>query len=125
MLDFGSKLKLLREKYGLSQDQLATRLGYGASTISQYEKGRREPDFKRLREIKEYFNVDYNFLLEDKKNDKEVIKRIELDIVNIIEVLEKNYVTIEGRKMSEEAKEGLISFLKGVYKYVSYSEDRG
>lgn len=111
-MNFGETLKNLRKKYDLSMEELADEIGFGSSTISQYERGLREPNFERLRIIKEYFGVDYNFLLEDKEDDKEVIKQIELDIVDLKSVLRKNYVTVEGRKMSEEAKQGLIMFLE-------------
>jgi transcriptional regulator with XRE-family HTH domain len=109
---FGAKLKMLREKHGLSQKDLAGSLDLGPSTIGQYEIGSREPNFRRLRKIKSFFKVDYNFLLENKKDDQEVIKKIELDIVDLKEVLKKNYIIVNGKKMSEEAKKGLIVFLE-------------
>lgn len=111
-MKFGTKLKMLREKYGLSQKDVADSLDLGPSTIGQYELGSREPNFKRLRKIKSFFKVDYNFLLENKKDDQEVIKKIELDIVDLKEVLKKNYIIVNGKKMSEEARKGLIMFLE-------------
>lgn len=112
MMNFGEKLKHLRQKYDLSQEELGELLGFSSSAIGQYENNNREPNFERLRIIKEFFNVDYNFLLEDNKNDKEILKRIELDVVDLKEVLKKNFVTVNGRKMSDKAKEGLITFLE-------------
>lgn len=111
-MNFGEKLRALRKKRGLSQDQLAELIGLGSSTIGQYEINNREPNFERLKKIKEFFNVDYNFLLEDSKKDKNRLKKIELDIVDLKEVLLKNYITLNGKKMSEEAKKGLIIFLE-------------
>lgn len=113
-MNFGEKLKMLRHKYGLSQGQLADLLDLGSSTIGQYETNRREPNFERLRMITDFFKVDYNFLLNDDKNDKEVIKKIELDIVDLREVLMKNYVLINGKRISDKAKEGLITFLENL-----------
>ena len=63
-MTFGDKLRSLRENAGLSQLKLAKELGLGASTIGQYEKNRREPNFQRLKKIKNYFKINsWNYLL--------------------------------------------------------------
>lgn len=111
-MNFGEKLKNLRKKHGLSQDQLGKLLNLGASTIGQYETNSREPNFERLKKIKDFFNIDYNFLLEDSKKDREKLKKIELDVVDLVSVLRKNYVTINGKKLNQEAVDGLIQFLE-------------
>lgn len=60
---FKDMLKYLRSRSGLSQQELADKLGLGKSTISMYEVGKREPDFETLEKIADFFNVDMNFLL--------------------------------------------------------------
>lgn len=45
---FGNNLKFLRTKYKMSQTQLAEKLGVSQNTISQWEKGVREPDSIQL-----------------------------------------------------------------------------
>lgn len=57
------KLKELREKQGLSQSELGKHLGFTRSTICQYEKGTREPDYKTLLKLANYFNVTVDYLL--------------------------------------------------------------
>ena len=57
------KLKELREKQGLSQNQLGKHLGFTRSTICQYEKGTREPDYKTLIKLANFFNVTVDYLL--------------------------------------------------------------
>lgn len=63
MATFKDMLKYLRNREGLSQAELAQKIGLGASTISMYEVGKREPDFETLETIADFFNVDMNFLL--------------------------------------------------------------
>lgn len=53
----------LREQHGMTQAELARRLGCAASTISMYEQGRREPSFEVLRSIAEIFCVPVETLL--------------------------------------------------------------
>ena len=62
MGDFGERLKQLRLNSGLSQQELSDELNIGRSTLANYEQGKREPNFKTLEIIADYFNVDMNFL---------------------------------------------------------------
>lgn len=63
MGDFAGNLKYLRKEQGLTQTELASKLGVSRSTIGMYENGEREPDFETLGAIAEFFGVDMNFLL--------------------------------------------------------------
>lgn len=49
--DFGAVLKHWRKQAGLSQAQLAARLGYHHSVISRWETGGRQPPLNRIRRI--------------------------------------------------------------------------
>ena len=55
-------LKYFRIKEGLSQSELAEKLGMSASRISMYEVGKREPDFESEEKIADFFNTDLNTL---------------------------------------------------------------
>lgn len=66
---FKDVLRQLREKRGLSQDELAKQTGLSKSTISMYENGKREPQkLEILEALADFFNVDMNTLL-DKEED--------------------------------------------------------
>lgn len=56
-------LRTLRKNKGLSMKSLGEIIGVAESTISQYETGKREPDFETLLKIAEYFNVSTDYLL--------------------------------------------------------------
>lgn len=72
MGDFPNIFKHIREKSGLTQQQLANKLGISRSAVGMYEKGEREPNFETLELISDTFNVDMNYLL-GKKPSTEVI----------------------------------------------------
>lgn len=59
---FKDELRKLRKQDGLTQKELAKKLGLSNSTISMYERGNREPDFEILEAIADFFNVDMNKL---------------------------------------------------------------
>ena len=54
---FGNRIKELRIKNGLSQGDLAEKIGVKANTICQYEKGKRHPNDKIWQKLADYFNV--------------------------------------------------------------------
>lgn len=80
MSNFGERLKYLRNQENLSQSELAQKLGIAKSTISMYEVCKREPDFKTLESIADFFKVDMNYLY-GRTQDKD--KFIDADIRRI------------------------------------------
>lgn len=48
---FGARLKIIRETRGLSQSDLARKIGGDASAISHFEGGRRKPSFNTLTDL--------------------------------------------------------------------------
>ena len=58
------RLKELRKKRGLSQQRLAMELNVNQNTISRYETGEREADYKSLIMLADYFGVSIDYLLE-------------------------------------------------------------
>ena len=64
------RLKELRKQKNLSQLQLAMALNMNQNSISRYETGEREADYKTLILFADYFNVSIDYLLErtDKPN---------------------------------------------------------
>ena len=69
MADFSSMLKYLREREGLSQRELASRLQMSASAIGMYESGKRQPRHEDEECIADFFNVDLNTLRGRRTNE--------------------------------------------------------
>lgn len=63
MGDFQNIFKRLRISAGLTQVEMAGKLGISRSTIGMYETGAREPDFETLEKIADFFNIDTDYLL--------------------------------------------------------------
>ena len=62
-MNFGKRLKTLRIKKKLTQQQLADLLGLTKSVISAYENGLRYPAYDVLIKIARIFKVSTDFLL--------------------------------------------------------------
>jgi len=55
-------LRSLRVREGLTQEELAKKLGIARSTIGMYENGERVPPLKILERFADFFNVDMNYI---------------------------------------------------------------
>lgn len=62
------RLKYLRKQRNISQLKLAMDLNISQNSISRYETGEREADYKTLIMIADYFNVSIDYLLERTDN---------------------------------------------------------
>lgn len=60
---FGERLRKLRTKQGKTQKEIAEALGFKTSTYTFYENEKREPDFKTLIALADYFGVSCDYLL--------------------------------------------------------------
>lgn len=81
----GEIISELRKDYGLTQEDLATKLNVSRSTVANWETGNREIDLQSLVKVANIFNVScdyllgrtpikYNLNLEDKENCEAIIK---------------------------------------------------
>ena len=66
-MNIGAKIKQLRSKAGLTQEQLAERLGISGQAVSKWENDNGLPDISLLVPIADYFDIslDYLFLRSD------------------------------------------------------------
>ncbi len=62
-MNFGKNIKLLRNRRGRTQDDIATVLKMKRSTLSGYENGISQPDIESLISFSEFFNVAVDTLI--------------------------------------------------------------
>lgn len=75
------RLRELRNESGLTQNEIATKLGVSGQTILNWENGIYEPKISQLIQLADLFNVTVDYLIERPNNEKE--------IGNIIKALER------------------------------------
>lgn len=98
-MEFGDRIKLLREKHELTQEQLANKVGISRAALAKYEKNNREPDFKTMKHIAEFFDVSIDYLLGRQQKNEIVI-----DIKEMLEDT-KRKATWGGEELDEEQRE--------------------
>jgi transcriptional regulator with XRE-family HTH domain len=69
-MDFGEKLRHLREEKSLTQDDLGKILNVTKANVSKYELGRLQPNIETIKLISKYFNISIDWLLGGTATDK-------------------------------------------------------
>lgn len=119
-MNFGERLRFLRNEQQYSLRELAIKLGISHSALGKYERGERQPDFKTLEIIADYFNVSIDWLL-GRTSDRNSDSKIEHDISKKIESFKNELIlsdelTFGGEPLSDAAKESLIESMEHIYK---------
>ena len=68
-MEIGKKIMELRKKNGLSQEELAEKIGVARQTISKWELGETSPDLKQSKELSKIFNVSLDELVSNDIKD--------------------------------------------------------
>lgn len=71
-MKLSEKLRLLREEKGMTQEQVCKKLEIGIQTLRNYENDNadRLPNTYQLNKIKNFYNVTYEYLLDDNCENK-------------------------------------------------------
>ena len=91
-MEFGKKIMELRKKNGLSQEELADKVGVARQTISKWELGDTSPDLKQAKELSKIFNVsldeltnnDIKDILVEKTSNTEKLAGLILKLIKFI-----------------------------------------
>lgn len=63
MATFTERLKELRKRNKLTQEELAKALGVSRGAYASWENGRRKPDFLQLSNMADYFDTNIDYLV--------------------------------------------------------------
>lgn len=82
-MEFSEKLIALRRKAGLSQEQLADRLGVTRQSVSKWEGGTAFPELVKLITLSEMFGVSVDYLVKDYIEEPEQTSAEEADTARL------------------------------------------
>ena len=94
----GKRIKVVREGLGLSQAELAKKVGGLAAKISKYEMNQREPEIATLVKIAKLGGKDLNWLLTG--NSSGIQKETDKSLKKIIAQIERIYKEGNSKKLS-------------------------
>ncbi len=61
----GDKIAELRKQNGMSQEELADRMGISRQSVSKWESGQSQPEIEKLLQLSELFHVSTDYLLKE------------------------------------------------------------
>jgi len=102
-LELGEKVKQLRKRKGLNQDDLAKVLELSRSQISNLESGRRNLSLKQLENLCEYFKVDMSYFFMVETTD------------SCLDLIEKARLLFESKELTTIQKDDLFTSIMKIY----------
>ena len=87
MVDFGERIKKLRLQEGLTQLQLAERLGVTKSVVSYYELQERYPSPEIILKLASIFHVSTDYLLGLTKSEEVSLSGLNDDDIKLVKSL--------------------------------------
>lgn len=119
MANFSERLKQLRTKKGVSQQELADVIGVNKMTISGYERGVRRPAGEGAKELYEkladYFNVDISYLM----GISDISVKLDNPLSSPPDITKKELGIIEKyRALDERGKQAVLDTLNREYSYI-------
>lgn len=118
-MTLGQKLKEIRRKFGLSQEQLAEIMNVSRQSITKWENDFGLPDVSNLQELSKVFGLTIDYLLNDQNQLPALFMRKEIDkgkyknkLSSYAEILKEYYgETYEVYILTREKKMNLVEFI--------------
>ena len=102
-MEFSERLKNLRKKVGLTQVDVAGKLGISQQAYALWERGAKKPTQENLVKIAKFYGVTTDYLLEGEKDD------INLSNVEVLFRITSDGLTVEEKIIFRDE---LIEFMK-------------
>ena len=113
ILSIGSRIKERREELGITQIELATRLGVSKGAIGNYETDANSPKASIMYKIFDILQCDANYLYQDEIGERETIvpPKNERNILSLI------------RQLNVKGQEKLIDYADDLVRSGKYKKD--
>ena len=111
-MTYGDRLKKLREKTGLSQKEMTSRLNINRSTYARYELSQTQPDYDTLKLLANYFDVTIDYIIGRSEHPKLTEKEdVDADdqVKELMELL-KDKPDAERKRLEER----ILAYAKGL-----------
>lgn len=98
------RIKELRKEKSITMKRLGEIIGVSEGAVSQYENGKRQPDYDTLKKIADFFDVSTDYLLGRTDNPQQ----------NIDQQLEGIEFALYGeiKELTDDEKQDILNFVK-------------
>ncbi len=81
---FGTRIKQLREKRGLNQEELGEIVGVSDKTVSSWEINRTEPKMGIVQQLADFFNVTTDYLIKgNTADDEDLYQQLDMSYIKV------------------------------------------
>lgn len=94
----------LRKNKGMTQQEVADAIQVARNTYTQYELGRRLPDYETIKKLAAYHNVTVDYLLHHGPSDT-------VDLANALSHIHTD-IYVDGYKLLESQREHLLTIIR-------------
>ena len=101
--NLGKKVKLLRIRRSLKQDDLARVLKLSRGQISNLESGKRNISLSQLEKLSEYFRIDMSYFFMSETTD------------SCLDLIEKAKLLFDSKELTSEQKEDLFTTIMKIF----------
>lgn len=119
-MTFGEKLRLERKRVGLTQAELAEKIGVSRQVVVEYEKNKMRPrGLERHKKIADVLHVSLEYLLSDKNTyyaeTVRMTDNLSTDNKQTRKLIEQAAMLFSGGELSEVDKDTLMMALQDAY----------
>ncbi len=115
MMEFGKRLKTLRKKQHLTQDQVGILFSVAPSTVGAYERGTREPTLENLVKMANYFQVSLDYLLGQSDDERTISQFQTVNHKELKDILQNQAILFNGRELTKEEKQRILDVSTGLF----------
>lgn len=109
LVKIGSMLQKLRKEKGMTQEQLAEKLGVARRTVSRWETGSNMPDLDVLIELSDFYAVDLREILIGERKSEQMNEEMKETVLQVAEYGNEDKARLL-RRMHWLSIAGLIGF---------------
>ncbi|MGI9861348.1 helix-turn-helix transcriptional regulator [Moorella naiadis] len=103
----GNRIKQKRLELGLTQEDVAKKIGVNRSTVSSWEIGRREPDGEILAKLANILQCSTDFLLRNKTSSLQQKDPVEENWPEVLQVLRRS-----GKKPTAQERKKIAKIIE-------------
>lgn len=124
-MKLAKRIKKLRSEKGITQQQLADKIGVSRATVAGYESRGKEPPYDTLQKIANYFNVSTDYLLgnTEEKSPADKIKKALTDDPELSDAWEKISQREDLQLLFKQTKDMDKSSIRQVIRIIKAIED--
>ena len=120
LIKIGLKIAYYRKLQGMTQEELAEKVGVSRQAVSKWETGEAQPEITKLKALADVFGVTTDFLLDDSKDSFTSAPEAKPDAVDRV----LSYIETLPEKLKPFLKKygwlgGILLIISGIYRVVS------